>query len=67
MTNLDRILAVLSLLAFAGFLGILIGFVPKMGLIAVSVICVALCAYDFFRSATARRRRERSYRREAGV
>jgi hypothetical protein len=67
MTNLDRILALLSLLAFAGFLGILIGFVPKMGLVLVSLICVVMCAYDFFRSATARRRHERNYQHEAGI
>jgi hypothetical protein len=55
MMNLDRVLAVAALLAFAGFLGILIGFVPKPGLVVVSVICVGLCAYDFLRIAFLRR------------
>ena len=67
MTLLDKIFATLGFLGFAGFLLILIYFVPKFGLIVVSLICMALCAYDFFRSATARRRRERNYRREAGL
>jgi hypothetical protein len=64
---LDKIFAVLSLLAFAGFLGILIWYVPRPGLIVVCVIAVALCAYDFLRSAFIRRWRERNYRREAGL
>jgi hypothetical protein len=67
MTNLDRVFALLSFFAFAGFLGILIWFVPKMGLVVVSLICIAMCGYDFARSATARYRRERNYRREAGL
>jgi hypothetical protein len=66
MTALDKIFALLSLLAFAGFLAILIWFVPRPGLVAVCIVCVLLCAYDFVRSATARSRRERSYQREAG-
>jgi hypothetical protein len=67
MSLLDRILAALSLLAFAGFLSILIWFVPKPGLILVCVICVALCGYDFVRSAYIRRWRERNHRRVAGL
>lgn len=59
MTLLDRVFAVLSLFAFAGFLGILIWFVPRPGLVAVSVIGVLLCAFDFLRSAFIRRWRER--------
>jgi hypothetical protein len=65
MSLLDRVLAALSLLAFAGFLGILIWFVPKPGLIVVCLICIGLCAYDFVRSAYIRRWRERDARREA--
>ena len=67
MSLLDRVFATLSLLLFAGFLGILIWFVPKPGLILVCVLCVAFCAYDFVRSAYIRRWRERNYRREAGL
>jgi hypothetical protein len=67
MTLLDKILAALSLLAFAGFLVILIWFVPKPGLVFVCVICVALCAYDFVRSTYIRRWRERINRRAAGA
>jgi hypothetical protein len=67
MKRLDLVFATLAFLAFAGFLGILIYFVPKPGLILVCVVCAGLCAYDFVRSATAQRRRERNYRREAGL
>jgi hypothetical protein len=64
---LDKVFAVLALLAFAGFLGILIWYVPRPGLIVVCVVSVLLCAYDFLRSAFIRRWRERNYRREAGL
>ena len=67
MSLLDKVFAVLSLLAFAGFLLILIWFVPRPGLIAVCVASILLCAYDFIRSAFIRRWRERNYRREAGL
>jgi hypothetical protein len=67
MSLLDRVFATLAFLAFAGFLGILIWFVPKPGLILVCVACVGLCGYDFVRSTYIRRWRERNYRREAGL
>jgi len=67
MTALDKVFAFISFLAFAGFLGILIWFVPRPGLVIVSLICILMCGYDFWRSATARRRRERNYQREVGI
>jgi len=67
MSFLDKVMAAASLFAFAGFLGILIWFVPKPGLVVVSLICIALCAYDFVRSTYIRRWRERADRRSAGV
>jgi hypothetical protein len=67
MTLLDKVFAAVALFAFAGFLGILIAFVPRPGLMVVCVITVLLCAYDFVRSATIRGRRERSDRRQAGL
>ena len=67
MSLLDRIFAIFAFLSFAGFLGILIWFVPKPGLIIVCVVCVGFCAYDFIRSTYIRRWRERNYRREAGL
>ena len=67
MKLLDRVFATLSFLAFAGFLAILICFVPKPGLVLVCVVCAGLCAYDFVRSTYIRRWRERNYRREAGL
>ena len=60
MSLLDKVFAGLSLLAFDGFLAILIGVVPRPGLVLVCVVSVALCAYDFYRSANVRRRRERN-------
>jgi hypothetical protein len=62
MSNLDRGFAILSLLAFAGFLAILIYFVPKPGLVVVSVASVLMCGYDFLRSNFIRRWRERNSR-----
>ena len=67
MSALDRVLATVSFLAFAGFLAILIYFVPKPGLVLVCVVCAGCCAYDFIRSTYIRRWRERNYRREAGL
>jgi hypothetical protein len=67
MTALYRIFAVLSFLAFAGFLIILIWHVPRPGLVIVCVASILLCGYDFIRSAFIRRWRERNYRREAGL
>jgi hypothetical protein len=67
MSLLDKVFATLSLLAFAGFLAILIWYVPKPGLVVVSVVSVLLCAYDFLRSNYIRRWRERNDRRQAGV
>lgn len=64
MTLLDRILAPLALLTFAAYLAILIWYVPRPGLVAVCIISVLLCAYDFLRSSYIRRWRERSDRRQ---
>jgi hypothetical protein len=62
MSTLDKVLAILSLLAFAGFLAILIYFVPRPGLVVVCIASVLLCAFDFVRSAFIRRWRERPRR-----
>jgi hypothetical protein len=67
MTHLDRAFAILALLAFAGFLAILIYFVPRPGLVIVSVASILMCAYDFLRSNFIRRWRERSNRRAASL
>jgi hypothetical protein len=67
MKLLDRVLAFLSLFAFAGFLIILIYYVPKPGLVLVCVASIGLCAYDFIRSTFIRRWRERNYQREADL
>jgi hypothetical protein len=63
MRKLDLLFASLSLLAFAGYLGVLIWFVPRPGLMIVCIICVLLCAFDFGRSTFIRRWRERGTRR----
>lgn len=67
MTMLDRVFAVLAFLSFAGFLAILIWFVPRPGLVVVCIICVGFCGYDFLRSAYRTHVRQRNYRREAGL
>jgi hypothetical protein len=67
MKVLDWIFAVLALLAFAGFLAILIWFVPKPGLVIVCVVSIGLCAYDFARSGFLSERRRRSVIRESGL
>ena len=67
MSLLDRTFAIIAFLAFAGFLVILIWHVPKPGLVLVCVASMLMCAYDFYRSATIRRRRERNFQREAGL
>ncbi len=66
MTLLDRVVAALSLFAFAGFLIILIWFVPRPGLILVCLASIAHCAYAFGRSTYIRRWRERRARLDAG-
>jgi hypothetical protein len=60
MSALDKFFATLSVLAFAGFLGILIWFVPKPGLVIVCVASVLMCGFDFVRSAYIRQWRERN-------
>ena len=50
MTLLDKFLAVFALLAFVGFLAILIGFVPRLDLIVVVLFGVLLAVYDFYLS-----------------
>lgn len=62
MTSLDKLFAPLAFFAFAGFLGILIWFVPRPGLMIVCVVSIGLCAFDFTRSAFIRRWRERDGR-----
>ena len=53
--SLDRLFAPVALLAFAAYLGIIIWHVPRFGLVAVSLISVALGAYDFARTFWLRR------------
>jgi hypothetical protein len=50
MTMLDRILAVLSLLALILFLSIVVRFVDEPALWVVILIVVAMAAYDFWRA-----------------
>lgn len=56
MTTLDKLLALLALAAFIGFLAILIGFVPRVDLTIVVVIGAALAIYDFWLSLRGRHR-----------
>ena len=50
MTDMsDKILALLALSVLTGFIAVLLMFVQDPDLIIVSVGCVALAAFDFYR------------------
>jgi hypothetical protein len=49
MTN--RLLAALAFAVLAGFVGILVWYVPRLDLGAVVAVTVLLAGYDFYRSA----------------
>lgn len=51
---MDRLLALLALLILAGFLGILVAFVPSIDLIAVVGLTLALAVFDMYRSTRRR-------------
>lgn len=51
----DKVLGVFALAVLGGFLGILVGFVPRLDLIAVVALCFGLAAADLF--LTMRRKR----------
>lgn len=42
---LDRLLGVLSLLAFVGFVGTVLWFVPELDLMIIAVIVICIAAY----------------------
>ncbi len=48
---MDRIMSLFAFLVLAGFLGILVWFVPSLDLIAVISLTVALMGYDMLSSA----------------
>lgn len=54
MRGLDWIIAPLALLCFAFSVGVVIWFVPAPGLVVVTVLAVALGAYDFYLTAAGR-------------
>jgi len=56
---LDRVLAVFSLAALAGFVGIVAGFVRETDLTIFVLIVVAAAGYDFWRELSRRARRGR--------
>lgn len=47
---MNTVIAILSFLTLGGFLGILIFKVPMPDLVIVTLIAVAMCAFDFVRS-----------------
>jgi hypothetical protein len=55
---IDKLLALLALLALAVFLGVLAVRVPEFDLLAVLVLCLLLAAVDFGLALFSRRRRE---------
>ncbi|WP_323007119.1 hypothetical protein [Pseudorhodobacter sp.] len=48
---MNRPLAILAFVAFAGFIGILIRAVPSLDLIAIAVLTTALVVYDLVTSS----------------
>ena len=51
MPSIDKILAVLSLLLFVAFLGILVWWVKEPDLIIVVVVVTVMALYDFWLGA----------------
>lgn len=47
---LDKILGVAAILVLAGFMSVLIIFVPDIDLILVTVVVTGMAAYDFYRT-----------------
>jgi len=52
---LDKVIGVTAIVFLTGFMGILIGFVPILDLVAIIAIVVAMAAFDFYRSLFMRR------------
>lgn len=52
---MNRLLALVAFLTLAGFLGILLWFVPRIDLGAVIVLTLAMAGYDFYLSMRRRR------------
>ena len=48
--SLDKVFAPLALIAFAAYMALIIWHVPRFGLVAVTLISLALGAYDFART-----------------
>jgi hypothetical protein len=63
MKGLDWIIAPVALISFALSVGTIIWFVPARGLVAVTILAVALGAYDFLLTATGRAQRVDKRRR----
>jgi hypothetical protein len=47
---MDKFLAALALLLIAGFVAIIVGYVPDIDLAIVAIVTVAMVGYDFFRT-----------------
>ncbi len=60
MTRLDLLLATIATLCFVAYMAVLIWKVPSPPLIVVSVLGVAMAAYDFGRTYWRRSRRDTS-------
>lgn len=52
---LDRTIGLAALALLVGFMGVLLGFVPRLDLIAVVVVVVLMAGYDFYRALFAKR------------
>lgn len=54
-SRLDQAMAILAFIVFAGFLGILFGYVTRWDLGIMVGITLALCGWDFWHMATGRK------------
>ncbi|GHD51369.1 hypothetical protein GCM10017083_25750 [Thalassobaculum fulvum] len=51
---MDKVIGVAAIALLAGFMGILVGFVPDIDLVIVVAVVVAMAGYDFYRSLFAK-------------
>lgn len=54
-SRLDQAMAILAYIVFAGFLGILFGYVTRWDLGIIVGITLALCGWDFWHMVTGRK------------
>lgn len=54
----DKILALMALATLAGFLGIIVSFVPEPDLVIIVAVVILMTCFDFFRELFSRNGKE---------